>query len=105
MTDADRLRYLRIALFLVGLIFLVGVYPLTLVWPSGWAWHTEGTSLYLEMILGVYATLGVFLIRASRDPLAHRGDVAALFIVAIVFAVLMPRAGAARSAMGAPSRA
>ena len=24
------------------------------------------------MILGVYATLGVFLIVASRDPLAHR---------------------------------
>lgn len=71
MTEADRLKYLKIALLLVGLIFLVGVYPLTIVWPSGWSWHT-GMSLYLQMILGIYATLGVFLIIASRDPLAHR---------------------------------
>jgi hypothetical protein len=28
--------------------------------------------MYLQMILGIYATLGVFLILASRDPLAHR---------------------------------
>jgi hypothetical protein len=26
---------------------------------------------YLQMILGVYATLGVFLLIASRNPLAH----------------------------------
>ena len=28
--------------------------------------------MYLQMILGIYATLGAFLIIASRDPLAHR---------------------------------
>jgi hypothetical protein len=74
MTDADRIKYLRIALLLVGLIFVLGIYPLTILWPSGWAWHpsAEGPSVYLQMILGVYATLGVFLIFASRDPLAHR---------------------------------
>ncbi len=71
MTPADRLRYLRIVLFVVGLICVVGIYPLTIVWPSGWAWHT-GQSEYLQMILGIYATLGVFLIVAARDPLAHR---------------------------------
>ena len=71
MTDVDRIKYLRLALRLVGLVFLVGVYPLTIFWPSGWAWHT-GQSEYLQMILAIYATLGVFLIRASRDPLAHR---------------------------------
>jgi FtsH-binding integral membrane protein len=71
MTETDRIKYLRIALLLVGLIFLVGIYPLTIVWPSGWSWHT-GQSEYLHMILGIYATLGVFLIIASRDPLAHR---------------------------------
>ena len=27
---------------------------------------------YLEMIFGVYATLGVFLMIASRDPMAHK---------------------------------
>ncbi|MGO9086380.1 MAG: DUF6632 domain-containing protein [Candidatus Sulfotelmatobacter sp.] len=67
----DRIKYLRIALVLVGLAFIVGLYTLTIVWPSGWAWHTGGPSHYLQMILGVYATLGVFLLVASRNPLAH----------------------------------
>ncbi|HUM06801.1 MAG TPA: DUF6632 domain-containing protein [Terriglobales bacterium] len=70
MVEAANTKYLRIALLLVGLIFVVGIYPLTILWPSGWAWHT-GHSDYLQMILGVYATLGVFLIVASRNPLAN----------------------------------
>ena len=53
------LRYLSIALIVVGLIFIFGIYPLTIIWPSGWAWHA-GQSHYLQMILGIYATLGVF---------------------------------------------
>ena len=76
-----------------------------------------------QMIMGVYATLGIFLILASRNPTEHRsliwftvwssvvhagimavqavldpteranllGDVPALFIVAGVLALLMPR--------------
>jgi hypothetical protein len=66
----DRTKFLRIALLLVGLIFTFGIYPLTMVWPSGWSWHT-GHSDYLQMILGVYATLGIFLLIASRNPLAN----------------------------------
>jgi len=69
MVEADT-KYLRIALRLVGLIFIFGIYPLTVVWPSGWSWHT-GRSDYLQMILGVYATLGVFLLIASRKPLEN----------------------------------
>jgi hypothetical protein len=72
MNDADRIKYLRIVLMLAGLIFIFGIYPLTVLWPSGWAWHAGGRSEYLEMILGIYATLGVFLIIASRNPMAHR---------------------------------
>jgi hypothetical protein len=72
MNMADRVKILRVALIVFGLIFLVGVYPLTIVWPGGWAWHHTGQSLYLQMILGIYATLGVFLLIASRDPLANR---------------------------------
>lgn len=71
MTTNARLKYLRIALLAVGLIFTFGIWPLTVVWPSGWSWHTEGRSHYLEMILAIYATLGVFLMLASRRPLAH----------------------------------
>jgi hypothetical protein len=72
MTDAGRLKYLRIALMVMGLAFIFTLWPLTVVWPSGWSWHGEGRSYYLEMILGLYATLGVFLLIASRNPLAHR---------------------------------
>ena len=50
MTETDRIKYLRIALLLVGLIFVIGIYPLTIIWPSGWSWHT-GQSEYLQMIL------------------------------------------------------
>jgi hypothetical protein len=70
MNGAARTRYLSIALVVVGLIFIFGIYPLTILWPSGWAWHT-GQSHYLQMILGIYATLGVFLLIAGRNPLAN----------------------------------
>lgn len=70
MTESDRTKYLSFALVAVGLIFIVGLYPLTIIWPSGWSWHS-GQSDYLQMILGIYATLGVFLLVASRNPLAH----------------------------------
>jgi hypothetical protein len=71
MDETARIKYLKVALVLVGAFCVVGVYPLTIVWPSGWAWHAEGQSLYLQMIIGIYATLGVFLIIAARNPLEH----------------------------------
>lgn len=89
MTEADRIKYLRIALVVVGLIFLLGIWPLTILWPSGWSWHSEGRSDYLEMILGIYATLGVFLIIASRDPMAHRSLIWFTVWSSIVHGVIM----------------
>jgi len=67
MPTKDKLLKLALAVF--GVIFLF-VYPLAIVWPSGWAWHAgaPAQSEYFMMIVGVYATLGVFLIMASRDP-------------------------------------
>jgi hypothetical protein len=70
MSAAARLLYLRIALIVVGLI-AIGLEPLSLVWPSGWSWG-HGHSHYWMMIVGVYATLGVFLLIASRDPDANK---------------------------------
>ena len=67
MTDSSRRQSLRIALLVFGVIFTFGIYPLSLVWPSGWTWG-HGHSHYLPMIVGVYATLGIFLLIASRDP-------------------------------------
>ena len=72
--EPDRTRYLRIALRFVGLTFIIGIYTFVIVWPSGWSWHSAQSHHlphYLQMILGVYATLGVFLLIASRKPLAH----------------------------------
>jgi len=71
MTSAESLRYLRISLVAAGLACFA-LYPLMLFWPSGWAWHT-GHSHYQMMIVGIYATLGVFLILAARNPPAYVG--------------------------------
>jgi uncharacterized protein DUF6632 len=71
MSESSRATALRIALIATGAIFIFGIYPLGIVWPSGWTWG-NGHSHYLTMIIGVYATLGVFLLLASRDPEAHR---------------------------------
>ncbi len=40
MTAADRHKFLPLALRVVGLIFIFGIYPLTVLWPSGSAWHS-----------------------------------------------------------------
>ena len=69
MTTLERIRYLRAALVVAGLACLA-LYPLMLAWPSGWTWHV-GHSDYPMMIVGIYATLGVFLILAARNPLAN----------------------------------
>ena len=71
MNDTVRLKYLRVALVAIGITFIVGIYLLGIVWPSGWKWHSSGHSNYLDMIMGIYATLGVFLIIAARNPVAH----------------------------------
>ncbi len=71
MEEKVRMKYLKVALVAVGAFCVVGVFPLTVLWPSGWAWHSGGQSLYLQMIIGIYATLGVFLILAAKNPAEH----------------------------------
>lgn len=70
MDDAKRLRCLKIALRVTGVLFIFMVYPLTILWPSGWAWHV-GRSEYLEMIIAIYATLGFFLMLVAHNPQQH----------------------------------
>ncbi len=125
MNEETKLKYLRVALYVVGVIFVIGVFLMMTIWPAGWAWEPRQPE-YEQMIMGVYATLGVFLIIAAKDPMAHRslinftiwssaihaaimlvqglvdeterahllGDVPALFLVAIVLWVLLPKARA-----------
>jgi len=119
----ERQEVLKYRFVCGGLDLHLRVLSLTIIWPSGWSWHPGGHSDYLQMILGIYATLGVFLVIASRNPLEHRsliwftiwssivhggimaaqavantrylghfwGDVLALFVVAAVLGLLMPR--------------
>jgi hypothetical protein len=80
--------FLRIALIAVGLIFIFGIYTLSIVWPAGWAWG-HGHSHYLMMILGVYATLGVFLLIASKNPYAHKSLIWFTVWSSVVHAAIM----------------
>ena len=123
MERAKQLHFLGLALRVFGVIFIAGL-PLMMmvVWPAAWSWEPRQPE-YEQMMMGIYATLGVFLIMAAKDPMAHKsliwftvwssvvhgaimavqalvdpvdrsnlyGDVAALFLVAIVLGLLMPR--------------
>jgi hypothetical protein len=62
-----RERALKIVLVLVGLLFCAAVYPLVLI-----AKQDPGTA----MMMSLYATLGVFLLLASRNPSANRSLIA-----------------------------
>ena len=85
----NRERALKIVLVLVGLIFLFGVYPLMMyLWPSGWRWQPNQPE-YEQMILGVYATLGIFLLLASSNPSEHRSLIAFTAWSSLVHAAIM----------------
>ena len=122
MNDSSSSSFLRPVLRIFGLIFIFGIPLFNRIWPSGWAWTPEQPA-YLQMIWGIYATLGVFLLLAARDPARHLsliwftvwssivhgavmavhsvtdpgqighlwGDVAALFLTAVVLTVLVRR--------------
>ena len=83
----SRMPALRVALVLFGAVCLA-LGPLMLVWPSGWRWSPHQPH-YEGMIVGVYLTLGVFLIRASRDPLQHLSLIWFMVWVSIVHASIM----------------
>lgn len=121
MRQEEKLKYMKIALYVFGAIFIAGI---AMMWvsPPGLVW-TPRQPEFEQMLMGVYATLGVFLIRAAKDPLANAsliwftiwssivhggimlvqaivdeterahllGDVPALFLVAFVLWYLMPK--------------
>jgi hypothetical protein len=60
---------LRVALVVVGIICLA-LGPLMLFWPTGWRWSPHHAQ-YEQMMVGIYFTLGIFLLRASKDPPRH----------------------------------
>ena len=80
-------RCLQIALALIGSVFLL-LYPLMQLWPSGWVWLPR-QSEYEQMMIGVYATLGIFLIWASRRPEAHLSLIWFTFWSSLVHGIVM----------------
>ena len=87
MTRDQLLKY---ALVVFGVVFCL-IYPLSIVWPSGWSWHAGAPyeSDYFLMIVGVYATLGIFLILASRDPAANQSLILFTIVSSLVHAAVM----------------
>ncbi len=88
MNDESKEKFLKLALRVFGAIFLV-VYPLSLVWPSGWVWHGGEGMYYLQMVVGVYAVWGVFLILAANNPGANRSLISFTVWASVVHAAIM----------------
>ena len=83
-------RLLSAALIAFGAVFCL-IYPLSIVWPSGWAWHmgSPAGNDYFLMICGFYATLGIFLIRAAKDPAANASLIWFTIVSSLVHAAIM----------------
>ncbi len=88
MNNETKPMMLKLALRVFGVIFLF-VYPLGFIWPSGWVWHGGMGGYYLQMIAGIYAVLGVFLIIAANDPQAHRSLISFTIWSSLVHAAIM----------------
>jgi hypothetical protein len=77
----SRERALKVVLVVVGLLFLAGAYPLT-------QWNQP--EIAPEQMLGaVYATLGIFLLLALRNPSANRSLIAFTAWSSLVHAATM----------------
>lgn len=81
-------RTLSGALVAVGLVFIFGIWPLMIVWPSGWSWH-PAQGEFMGMMIGIYATLGVFLLLAARRPREYVGLIWFAVWSSIVHGVIM----------------
>ena len=58
------------------------------LWPSGWVWLPRRHE-YEQMMIGVYATLGIFLVRAVRRPEAHLSLIWFTFWSSLVHGMIM----------------
>ena len=88
MAKYTKEKLLKMALRVFGVIFLL-VYPISIVWPSGWIWHGGEGVYYFQMIVGIYAVLGVFLIIAANDPREHRSLISFTVWSSVVHALIM----------------
>ena len=66
-----RERTLKVLLALIGLFFVAGIYPLITSLPQ-----RHQSDYPDQMMLGIYFTLGIFLLLAIRNPAANRSLIA-----------------------------
>jgi surface polysaccharide O-acyltransferase-like enzyme len=91
-------RALKVLMVLVGLLFVAGVYPVAMD-----LWHADPADTGDDMMLGLYVTLGIFLLIAVRNPSANRSLIAftawSSFAHAVVMSALalQPKQAAERS--------
>lgn len=94
-------KLLTYALIVFGAAFCL-IFPLSMVWPSGWAWHQgmPASNDYFMMIVGVYATLGVFMILASKNPAVNKSLIWFVVWSSVVHAAIMAWEAVRNPAMG-----
>lgn len=87
---SDNNKMLSTALILFGAAFCL-IYPLAMFWPSGWSWHggSPASNDYFLMIVGVYATLGIFMMMAAKNPVANASLIWFVVWSSIVHALIM----------------
>ncbi|MCH8334626.1 MAG: hypothetical protein IIC61_01930 [Proteobacteria bacterium] len=88
MKEETKLKYLSYVLYVFGAIFIVGIWAMMQIWPAGWTWEPRQAE-YEQMLLGVYATLGVFLILAAKNPMRHRSLIWFTIWSSLVHAAIM----------------
>lgn len=103
----NRERALRVVLVLVGLLFSAVIVPMVIMVGIVLQPHNESAlpiaidTANEVMMLSLYATLGVFLLLAARDPSAHRSVIAfaawSSFAHAAVMAVMSIQVPTART--------
>jgi len=77
-------RALKIVMVLVRLLFLAAIYPMI-----GGVLHAEQSDTGDTMMMSLYATLGVFLLLAVRNPSAHRSLIAFAAWSSLAHALIM----------------
>jgi len=77
-------RVLKVVLALVGLLFVAAIYPIV-----GGILHPAQSDTGDTMMMSLYATLGIFLLLAVRNPSAHRSLIAFAAWSSFAHAVVM----------------
>ena len=83
-----RARALKIILLLVGLFFTAAAYP-----AIGGLHNPANSDTGDTMQMAIYATLGIFLLIASRNPSAHRSLIAFAAWSSFAHAIVMSTLG------------